>query len=164
MNRMLVLCVAMMTVMAAGVAAQQDEDKDKDKVQDHEKNAVRMVRLLNNAELSYALTYKDEGFACTLKQLGPAAPGGGTATAAGFISAELASGKSEEYSFRLNCAEGEKPFIRVTIAAIAEDAKEGARAFCSDMYVSMGKVTGGVINASQDGKAETCLMKGAPLR
>jgi hypothetical protein len=160
MKRTVLVCVALMTVMVSAVAAQEDEDKDK--VQDKEKNAVRMVRLLNNAELSYALTNKAEGFACSLKQLGPA--GANAPTAAGFVSAELASGKSEGYSFKLNCAEGEKPYIRVTIEAVPDETKEGARAFCSDMYVSMGKVTGGVINGAKDGKGETCLVKGAPLR
>ena len=161
MKRVLLMCLAIMAAVAVA-AAQQDEDKDK--VQDKEKNAVRMVRSLNTAQLSYALTYKSEGFACSLRQLGPAGANAPSESAAGFIPAGLASGKSEGYSFSLNCAEGEKPYIRVTMAAVPDDAKEGARAFCSDMYVSMGKVIGGVINASKDGKAETCLIKGAPLR
>lgn len=164
MKRALVVCVAIMMAVAAGVAAQEDEDKDKDKVQDKEKNAVRMLRLINNAELSYALTYKDQGFACSLKQLGPANANKPSADTAGYISPELASGKSQGYSFKLNCPEGDKPYIRVTIEAVPDDKGEGARAFCSDMYVSLGKVVGGVMNESKDGKGDTCLIKGAPLR
>jgi len=160
MKRALFVCLALLMAVSV-VLAQDEEDNER---QTEEKNAVRMLRLLNNAELSYAMTYKEEGFACTLKQLGPAGTESPSARAAGFIAPELASGKSEKYSFHLHCAEGEKPYIRVTITAVPDDVKAGERAFCSDMYVSMGKVTGGIINASKDGKASTCLIQGAPLR
>ena len=159
MNRLGLLCVALILALVSGIAAQEDEDKDKKNGPD-EANAVRMIRQLNNAQMSYANAHKDEGFACTLKQLAaePTGP-----AAAGFP-AELVSGKVKGYRFKINCAEGDRPYIRATMVAVPVDTHEGARAFCSDMYVSMGKVIGGVISGAKDGKEATCLIKGAPIR
>lgn len=67
------------------------------------------------------------------------------------------------YSFTLNCGGDEKPFIRVTIHAAPDDPAPGAPAFCSDLYLGMGKLMGGLINSVKDGKAESCVIKGIPL-
>jgi hypothetical protein len=148
------VCVVLMLCFAVGAFA-EDEDKDKKKGPD-EPSAARTIRQLNNAQMAYANAHKDEGFACTIKQLADVS---GAA-----LPAELGSGKFRGYHFKLNCAEGDKPYIRVTMVALPVDTHEGARSFCSDMYVSMGKVIGGVINAAKDGKEVTCLVKGAPVR
>jgi hypothetical protein len=40
----------------------------------------------------------------------------------------------------------------------------GARAWCSEQWVAMGKIQGGLISYAKDGKADTCFMKGTPLK
>jgi len=156
MKRFGFACVALILCVVLGAVA-EDEDKDKDKKNGpDEAVAARTIRQLNNAQMVYANAHADEGFACTLKQLGAATEN--------VVTPELASGKMKGYRFNINCAEGDKPYTRVTMVAVPIDAHEHARSFCSDMYVSMGKVVGGVINAAKDGKDVTCLVKGAPVR
>ena len=153
MKRFGFACVALMLCVALGAVA-EDEDKDKKNGPD-EAAAARAIRQLNTAQMAYANAHPAEGFACQIKQL---------ADSGAAMPAEVATGKMKGYRFTINCAEGEKPYIRATMVAVPIDTHEHARSFCSDMYVSMGKVVGGVINAAKDGKEVTCLVKGAPVR
>ena len=130
---------------------------------DQEKSAIGSTRTLNTAQVTYAANFKDVGFACTLAQFAEGEPGKSTAEAAGYITKDLASGRKRGYVFSVNCG-GEKPYRRVTISAVPENASAGTHAFCTDIYLDAdGKPLGGVINYSTDGKAETCFLKGTPL-
>jgi hypothetical protein len=93
-------------------------------------------------------------FACTLSEL----------QSAGLINPVLASGRTNGYAFVLNCGGEHPPYTRVTVQGVPNGPDSGNRAFCSDLYVGEGKIIGGIINLSNDGEADTCFIKGAPLR
>jgi len=156
-----VLCVCLGTaVVAAQLGAGTDD-------QPSEASAVGSVRTLNTAEVTYANSFKDEGFACTLTQLGedPSIAKGSTAQFAGFIAQNLVSGHKAGYNFAVNCgAEEHKPFPRVTIYAVPVNPATGARAFCSELHGPWDKIQGGIIYWSKDGRADTCFIKGTSLK
>jgi type IV pilus assembly protein PilA len=158
---LVVLCFCL---AGALVAAQSGAGTDD---QPSESSAVGSVRTLNTAEVTYAASFKDEGFACTLSQLGedPSGAKGSTAQFAGFITANLASGHKAGYNFAVNCgAEEQKPFPRVTIYAVPVNPGTGARAFCSELHGTADKIQGGIIYWSRDGKADSCFIKGTSLK
>jgi prepilin-type N-terminal cleavage/methylation domain-containing protein len=95
----------------------------------NEASAANSVRTLTSAEITYATTYPDVGFACTLSYLGPyaAIP---TSTAAGLIDAVLSSGQKAGYSFALSNCNG-TPALSVSINANPVSGG-GIRKFCSD--------------------------------
>lgn len=154
----LCLCLA-----GAVVAAQLDTSGTDDKPNDA--RAVGMVRTLNTAEAYYANHYPEVGFACTLAQMGEDGSGKPSAEAAGLIARELVSGHVAGYNMAVNCgADDQKPYSRVTIYAAPVNPNTGSRAFCSELTMPMGKMQGGLISYAKDGKAETCFIKGTPLR
>src|SRR5438876_12151766 len=66
----------------------------------NEASAVGSIRTLNTAEVTYASTYPDQGFTCSLTRMGP--PSGSasaTSTTAGLVDAVLASGVKSGYTF-----------------------------------------------------------------
>jgi prepilin-type N-terminal cleavage/methylation domain-containing protein len=101
----------------------------------NEASAVGSVRTLNTAEVTYASTYPDLGFTCTLANLGP---GGGTAssTSAGLIDNVLAAGVKSGYTFSLsNCVAAGSTTITVQYQSLGVPVSvgtSGQRAFCSD--------------------------------
>ena len=159
-----VLTLVFALCVVAAIAAQVSVGTDD---QPSESSAVGSVRTLNTAEFTFANSFKDEGFACTLAQLGedPSGVKGSTAQFAGYITKDLASGHKAGYNFAVNCgAEEHQPFPRVTIYAVPVNPSTGARAFCSELYRSMDKLQGGVIYWSKDGKADSCFIKGTSLK
>jgi type IV pilus assembly protein PilA len=100
----------------------------------NEASAVGSVRTLNTAEITYASTYPDTGFTCTLTNLGPLA-GGGTPTTAGanLIDSVLAGGTKSGYTLGLTgCgASGIQTSYFVTNTPVTE-GQTGIRSFCSD--------------------------------
>ncbi|HEU5234883.1 MAG TPA: hypothetical protein VFU50_18645 [Terriglobales bacterium] len=134
-------------LLVIAVSAQQNRNLN-------EANAVGSVRVLNTAEATYANRHPQEGFACTLSQL----------ASAGLINAALASGRTNGYRFSLNCGGAQRPYVRVTVQSLPNGSRSGVRAFCSDLYLSNGKIVGGAINVSNDGRADTCFIKGEPLQ
>lgn len=160
-----IMAVALCFCLAGAVVAAQQVAGTDD--QPSEARAVGMVRTLNTAEVTYVNNFKDEGFACSLTQLGedPSGAKGSTAQFAGFISKDLVSGHVAGYNIAVNCgADEQKPHGRVTIYAEPANAASGARAFCSELNMPMGKIQGGLISYSKDGKAATCFIKGTPLK
>jgi len=67
----------------------------------NEASAVGSIRTINTAEVTYASTYPDSGFA-PLTNLGGA---GGTNTAAGLIDSVLANGSKSGYNFNVTPAD-----------------------------------------------------------
>lgn len=133
-------------LLVIAVSAQQNRDIN-------ESRAVSSVAMLNTAQARYATSHPQEGFACTLAQLG----------SAGLINSALARGRTYGYTFRMNCGGEQSPHMRVTVQGVPNSLGSGVRAFCSDLYLSKGKILGGFINLSNDGKADTCFIKGEPL-
>src|SRR5260370_4359266 len=82
----------------------------------NEASAVGSIRPLNTAEVTYASTYPDQGFTCTLANMGPpAGTASATSTTAGLVDAVLASGVKSGYTFALTgCTNAGSTTIVVT--------------------------------------------------
>ena len=93
----------------------------------NEASAVGSIRTINTAEVTYASTYPDVGFA-DLASLGGA---GGTSTGAGLIDSVLASGTKSGYSFTTSVTGG-TPTTQYTINGDPVSAQTGQRHFFSD--------------------------------
>jgi hypothetical protein len=117
-----------------------------------ESPAVGNMRTINTAEVTYATTYPDIGFA-DLRVLGGI--GGSSAASAGLIDDVLANGRKSGYVFTVKAGAG-TPSKTYISTARPEHAGAGGRAFCSD--------ESGVIRYVEDGDAEHCVVSGVPLR
>ncbi len=116
--------------------------------------AIGAMRTLNTAQVTYATTYKDHGFACGLMALGEGPEGTKADVDHAFlISRDLASGYWQGYTYKVSCADKTSP--HKVYKAQAEPKKHKGRAFCSDQS--------GIIRYSDDGKAATCFESGKPL-
>ncbi len=134
-------------------------------VHNMESSAVGRTRTLNTAEVTYAATYKNLGFACNIARLGGHKDVKPTPDLAFLVDESLASGHYNGYHFTLRCPDDDVPADQVRVEAIPDDPGSGARAFCSELHGGgMAPTGGGVIWYAQDGKAETCWMNGIPLR
>ncbi len=127
----------------------------------NESSAVGSIRTMNTAEVTYASTYPDQGFTCSIAYLGP--PSGSaaaTSTTAGLIDSVLSSGVKSGYSFALaSCTAAGTTTINVTYASTGvpvAPGQTGQRAFCSDQS--------GVIKYAGDGTAATCTASGSALQ
>ena len=127
----------------------------------NEASAVGSVRTLNTAEVTYASTYPDLGFSCTIGSFGP--PSGSaaaTSTTAGLIDAVLASGTKSGYTFVLTgCTVAGSTSINVTYQSQGTPVsvgQTGQRAFCSDQS--------GVIKYDAGGVGATCTASGKALQ
>lgn len=85
-------------LLVVAASAQQNRDMN-------EARAVQSVAALNVAQAKYATSHPQEGFACTLAQLG----------SAGLIDSALARGRTYGYRFSLNCGGEAPPYMRVTV-------------------------------------------------
>ncbi len=107
----------------------------------NESSAVGSVRTINTAEVTYASTYPDVGFTCTIGYLGPATGSVPTTDAAGLIDSVLASGTKSGYTFAIqNCSGTPNSQYQVVATPMTNG---GIRGFCSDQS--------GVIRYTPDG-------------
>ena len=118
----------------------------------NESSSVGSLRTINTAEVTYASTYPELGFACKLSTLGPSGSDF-TSTAAGLIDSVLASGSKSGYTFAIaSCG-------RDNYQVFAEPLptnKNDKRAFCTDQT--------GVIRFSGDRSGVHCLTSGKQLQ
>jgi type IV pilus assembly protein PilA len=125
----------------------------------NEASAVGSIRTLNTAEVTYASTYPDLGFTCTLSSLGPAGSVA-TSAAAGLVDSVLGSGVKSGYSFVLvGCTAAGSTGINVTYTSQGSPVvvgQTGQRAFCSDQS--------GVIKYDAAGSGGTCTTSGNALQ
>jgi prepilin-type N-terminal cleavage/methylation domain-containing protein len=101
----------------------------------NEASAVASLRAISTAEISYATTYPNLGFADKLEKLGPAAGGKPTPDAAGLVDPSLAKGSKAGYTFTLTGTRGSESgaFTGFTISAQpTTPGQTGIRTFCSD--------------------------------
>ena len=101
----------------------------------NEASAVGSVRTLNTAEITYASTYPDTGFTCTLTELGPPASGTPTSSAANLVDSVLAAGNKSGYAVALTgcTAPSSGPVVTYAVGATpVSDGQTGIRRFCSD--------------------------------
>jgi prepilin-type N-terminal cleavage/methylation domain-containing protein len=100
----------------------------------NEASAVGSVRTLNTAEVTYASTYPDLGFTCTLSNLGPGSGSSAGSTGAGLIDNVLGAGVKSGYSFSLNScvAAGSINVQYASTGLPVSVGTSGQRSFCSD--------------------------------
>ena len=123
----------------------------------NEASAVNSLRTLSTAETTYAQTYPDLGYTCTLANLGPPSGGGALSSAgAGVIDSVLASGKKAGYSFALINCNGTPTSTYTSTAVPQQVGGTGSRSFCSD--------ASGVLHYAADGTAATCTASGIVLQ
>ncbi len=121
----------------------------------NEASAVGAMRTINTAQITYASTYPDIGFTCSLMELNGT---GATysAKSAGLIDSTLASGQKSGYRFTLrNCSGSPVESYQATAEPVAA-GQSGQRAFCTDQSA--------VIRFSSTGSGEDCLSNGIPLQ
>jgi len=93
----------------------------------NEASAVGSIRTINTAEVTFASTYPDVGFAA-LASLGGS---GGTSTGAGLLDSVLAGGTKSGYSFTTTVTGG-TPSTQYTVVGDPVSAQTGQRHFFSD--------------------------------
>jgi hypothetical protein len=117
--------------------------------------ALASMRKILAAETTYAATYPAVGNTCTLSDLDGFGASEANEHQAMLISSGLASGKHQGYSFTLSGCTG-TPATNFQLTAIPIGESYGRRAFCADQS--------GVVRASADGNAASCLASGTPVR
>jgi hypothetical protein len=123
------------------------------KVQAQEGTALRGLRRIETAEVSYAAAFPNVGFACSLSDLGGS--GGAEPSPSAAMLLESGFGKSAEgYTFSITDCSGH-PVNHFQVLAVPQSTDGGQRAFCTD---ESGKIWYG-----EDGEAARCLSSGEPL-
>lgn len=113
------------------------------------------MRTILTAETTYAATYKNVGYTCSLSSLDGFGGGEPNERQAMLINSGLASGKRYGFIFTLSQCSG-APSTTFQLTAAPNGNTFGRRAFCSDQT--------GVIRFSQDGTPATCVASGTPLQ
>lgn len=104
----------------------------------NEASAVASIRAISTAQISYATTYPQLGFADSLEKLGPGKSDQPTPDAANLIDPALARGEKSGYKFTLTSAKGSgssKEGANNTFTIMAEPTspgQTGIRTFCSN--------------------------------
>ncbi|HEY1676218.1 MAG TPA: hypothetical protein VGG04_00795 [Candidatus Sulfotelmatobacter sp.] len=113
------------------------------------------MRQILAAEATYASTYPNVGYTCTLSDLDGFGGGEPNERQAMLINSGLASGKRYGFLFTLSgCGSSPATIFRLTAAPNANTF--GRKAFCSDQSAA--------IRASQDGNPTTCLANGTQVQ
>lgn len=107
--------------------------------QSHELSAVQSIRTIVQAQLQYNSMYPQNGFSCSLAQLGGDPKSGApSAQAAQLISPDIASGNKSGYTFAItNCnkvtVNNQDMYTSYEVTAVPTSVgKSGDRGFCSD--------------------------------
>ena len=108
----------------------------------NEASAVGSIRTINTAEVTYASTYPDVGFA-TLASLGGS---GGSSGGAGLLDSVLASGQKSGYSFATSVGSG-TPVTVYSVTGSPLSSQTGQRGFYSDQSGVIRYNTAGVASA-----------------
>jgi type IV pilus assembly protein PilA len=115
---------------------------------------LHQLRVLATAEVTYAATFPDFGYACSLSDLGGSGESESSLHAATLIDDQLAGGNVGGYVYSINDCLG-NPVNHFWATAAPEKPDSRLRAFCFDESM--------VIRYSDDGQASTCLRQGDPL-
>lgn len=120
-----------------------------------EPQVLNAIRTIVTAEITYASTYMNVGYTCTLSSLDGFGGGDPGPQQAMLISSGLASGRRYGYVFTLSGCMA-TPATRFFLTAVPNDPGSGGKAFCTDQS--------GVIRSSDEGNAAACLATGKPVR
>jgi type IV pilus assembly protein PilA len=122
----------------------------------NELSAQKSLQTIEQAESMYESTYPTNGFACSLSALaGDPTAGQSSATAAGMINGELATGIKSGYIFAItNCTKvtinnGDRITSYTATAVPATPGKTGDRGFCLEAGGSMKADPAGSTNCTQ---------------
>ena len=115
---------------------------------------VAAMRTILTAQVTYATTYTNVGFSCSLSSLDGFGGGEPNEHQAMLINSGLASGKKYGFVFTLSECGG-TPATGFHLTAAPNGNTYGRKAFCADQS--------GVIRSSSDGNATTCLASGTPV-
>ena len=113
------------------------------------------MRSILSAETTYASTYTNVGYTCTLSDLDGFGGGEPNEHQAMLINSGLASGRRFGFVFTLSGCAG-APAARFHLTVAPNGNMFGRKAFCSDQS--------GTIRSSADGNAENCLASGTPVQ
>jgi type IV pilus assembly protein PilA len=133
-------------VLTAGTLANSNSDPQ----------VISAMRTIASAEITYASTYPNVGYTCTLSNLdgfGAAEPGPQQAM---LISSSLAAGRKYGYVFTLSGCAG-APASKFVLTAMPNEPGFGRKVFCAD--------AAGVIRSADEGNASSCMTTtGNPVR
>lgn len=115
---------------------------------------VAAMRTILTAQVTYATTYPNVGFSCSLSSLDGFGGGEPNEHQAMLINSGLASGKKYGFVFTLSECGG-APATGFHLTAAPNGNTYGRKAFCADQS--------GVIRSSSDGNAATCFASGTPV-
>lgn len=113
------------------------------------------MRTILTAEVTYAATYPNAGFTCTLSDLDGFGGGEPNEHQAMLINSGLASGRKYGYVFGLSGC-GVAPAKTFRLSAVTNSSISGRKAFCADQSA--------VIRSSDDGNAANCFAHGTPVQ
>jgi type IV pilus assembly protein PilA len=116
---------------------------------------ISAMRSILTAEATYASSYPNVGFTCTFSSLDGFGGGEPNERQAMLINSGLASGKKYGFVFTLSECTG-TPANGFHLTAAPNETNFGRKAFCADQS--------GVIRASNDGSAASCLASGMPVQ
>ena len=98
----------------------------------NEAAALGNVRQLQNAQMLFSIGHPDEGFSCSLSELGPSLDGKASASNADLIDSQLTSGKKSGYIFGISGCSESLPRSAYTITAEPEsNGRTGKLYFCA---------------------------------
>lgn len=126
-----------------------------DKYNEKESKAVGAMRSINTAEVYYAKTYPDRGFACSLESmLISPMPEPPNADHAGLLDRSLKDTKVRRYTFEVYCRDGKKPAKTYESWALPLD--KSSRGLCSDET--------GIIRWAEKTPDVACANSGKPIQ
>jgi type IV pilus assembly protein PilA len=122
----------------------------------NETAAVGSVRTLQDAQMAYSISHPDQGYSCSLEELGPASSGGASLTRADLIDNQLMTGKKSGYVFQISGCDSSLPRSAYMITAVPEvTGTTGSLFFCVHQD--------GIIHYAANGGATGCIAHGIPL-
>lgn len=116
---------------------------------------MNAMRTIITAENTYAGTYADVGYTCTLSNLDGFGSGDPGPQQAMLISSSLAGGRRYGYIFTLSGCIG-VPAGKFLLIAIPNEPGLGRKVFCAD--------ASGAIRSTDESNANSCFTKGTPIQ
>lgn len=116
---------------------------------------INAMRTIITAENTYASTYADVGYTCTLSNLDGFGAGDPGPHQAMLISSSLAGGRRYGYIFTLSACTG-MPAGKFLLTAIPNEPGLGRKVFCAD--------ASGLIRSTDENQANSCIATGSPVQ
>jgi hypothetical protein len=116
---------------------------------------INAMRTIVSAEITYASTYPDVSYTCTLSNLDGFGEGETGPQRAMLISSSLAAGRRYGYVFTLSGCAGTHP-AKFLLTAVPNEPGFGRKVFCAD--------ASGAIRSSAEANAASCMTSGSPVQ